>query len=107
MKNKWFFWVQDEFAPGFFDKLRIFGNTTGYGYSDKLWHFGGFAEIVNRCNNLFHWNLWLLILIGVIGAILWEVVVDCWIKKSGASLWDFIADGLGIIYSSVWILTEG
>jgi len=92
-----FFFTKDEWHKSVFDNLHIFGNKTGFGWTDKIWHYQSNILLVIVSVLWFHWSIFHGALFALICSILWELIVDCNITKDGISKFDLIADLLGII----------
>lgn len=106
---KWF-WVKDEWAPGFLDHKYIAGNLPklgALGWADKVWHYFGewiltihIGVIMPRVISIPVHFILLAIIAGLIGflfGVLWEWLMDCVFTKGGASKLDLIFDAAGCL----------
>ena len=99
------FWCLDEWSKGFFDELYILGNRTGYGWSDKLCHAFLHFLIVITTVLTFHGHLWLALVISESWGWSWETLD--WTRGIGASKFDLVANNVGMILGTVFVLIGG
>ena len=108
---KLIFWCKDEFSKGWMDKdnfvNRLTGNKTGYGNFDKLAHFILHVFIVELTVIHFHRHIWIGMIASLIFGILWGIIKDCLISKSGLSKYDFFSNVLGMLVSSLNLYIGG
>jgi len=99
------FWCRNEWSKGFFDFLYIWGNRSGYGWSDKLAHCFLHFLIVITLVIIFHRSLWLAIVISEGWGIFWELFD--WAREIGVSKYDLIANNIGMILGIIFVSVGG
>ena len=90
------FWTANEWSKAFFDNLLIFGNTTGFGWSDKLFHCFGHYFLVLWLNSFFRLRKFTCGVLSLSYGILYEIIVDLLILKDGVSKFDLLANAIGM-----------
>lgn len=101
------FFTSNEWSKAVFDKLLIFGNKTGYGWADKIWHCQSCLIIFLILSLCFHINILISYFMTLLIGILWEIVVDCNITKEGISRFDLVADTLGATIGLIILFIGG
>ena len=90
-------WVKDEWAKCGIDNWLILGNKIGYGWTNKIFHYGGHFIAVMLGRYWFGLPLWLLIPGSVLFGLAYEYFWNILIEKSGASKLDLIANTIGML----------
>lgn len=100
------FWVSNEWGRSGADWWLIWGNKTGYGWSDKISHLFGHCVAVLAGYLLLQYNVWVLMLGSEIWGWGYETIWDRLICKSGASKLDLVANNIGMLLGILIILTS-
>lgn len=100
------FWVSNEWGRSGVDWWLIWGNKTGYGWSDKISHLFGHCVAVLAGYLLLQYNIWILMLGSEIWGWGYETIWNFGIEKSGASKLDLVANNIGMLLGVLIILTS-